>query len=84
MLFISVIELQFDFFFPQSYRFSNEEMRVLRQCNRDSFYQRCLPLATILGVGTYYGVQSGGFIQMIFNIFHLFGKQLTEAQSFLY
>lgn len=44
---------------PTSYRFSNEEMRVLRQCNRDSFYQRCLPLATILGVGTYYGVRSG-------------------------
>lgn len=44
---------------PTSYRFSNEELRVLRQCNRDSFYQRCLPLATILGVGTYYGVQSG-------------------------
>ena len=72
-----MIELQFDFFF-QSYRFSNEEMRVLRQCNRDSFYQRCLPLATILGVGTYFGVQSGGFIQMIFNIFHLFGKQSCQ------
>jgi hypothetical protein len=61
-------------FFFQSSRFSNEEMRVLRQCNRDSFYQRCLPLATILGVGTYFGVQSGGFIQVIFNVFHLFVK----------
>lgn len=41
------------------YRFSNEELRVLRQCNRDSFYQRSIPLASILGIGTYYGVQSG-------------------------
>ncbi|XP_069701206.1 OCIA domain-containing protein 1 isoform X2 [Periplaneta americana] len=41
------------------YRFSNEELRVLRQCNRDSFFQRCIPIASILGIGTYYGVHSG-------------------------
>jgi hypothetical protein len=68
----------FFIFSPQSYRFSNEEMRVLRQCNRDSFYQRCLPLATMLGVGTYFGVKSGGFIQMIFIVFHLFGKHSCQ------
>lgn len=48
--------------FPQTpYRFSPEELRVLQQCNRESFYQRSLPIATILGVGTYYGVKSGYF-----------------------
>jgi hypothetical protein len=75
-----VLELQFDFLF-QSYRFSNEEMRVLRQCNRDSFYQRCLPLATILGVGTYYGVQSGGFIQMLFNILISLLNKVVKIQG---
>ncbi|KAJ9580647.1 hypothetical protein L9F63_024182, partial [Diploptera punctata] len=41
------------------YRFTNEEMRVLRECNRNSFFQRCIPFSTILGIGTYYAVQSG-------------------------
>lgn len=34
-------------------------MRVLRECNRISFYQRSLPLAGILGSLTYYGVKAG-------------------------
>jgi hypothetical protein len=41
------------------YRFSNEEMRVLQQCNSESFFQRCLPIGTFLGVTTYVGVKSG-------------------------
>lgn len=36
-------------------------MRVLQECNRESFYQRCLPFSTILGVGTFMGVKSGFF-----------------------
>jgi hypothetical protein len=59
-----MLSLHFDILF-QPYRFSNEELRVLRQCNRDSFYKRCIPLASVLGIGTYYGVKSGGFIQML-------------------
>jgi hypothetical protein len=66
-----LLDLLFDFHFQQ-YRFSNEELRVLRQCNRDSFYQRCIPLASNLGIGTYYGVQSGGFIQILSHISHIF------------
>lgn len=51
---------QSDALFPQTpYRFSPDELRVLQQCNRESFYQRSLPLATILGVGTYYCVKNG-------------------------
>ncbi|CAH1391751.1 unnamed protein product [Nezara viridula] len=44
---------------PTPYRFSSDEMRVLQECNRESFYQRCLPLSTLFGVGTYLGVNSG-------------------------
>ncbi|XP_067003580.1 OCIA domain-containing protein 1 [Anabrus simplex] len=45
---------------PQTpYRFNNDELRVLRQCNVESFYQRCLPLGTLLGLGAYFGVKSG-------------------------
>ncbi|XP_044271777.1 OCIA domain-containing protein 1 [Tribolium madens] len=43
----------------QSYKFSPEEVRVIKECNRESFYQRCLPLGAILGVSTYYGVKTG-------------------------
>ncbi|XP_047115554.1 OCIA domain-containing protein 1 [Schistocerca piceifrons] len=49
-------------FSPQMpYRLTMEEVRVLRQCNRDSFYQRSLPFATILGGTTYLAVKSGYF-----------------------
>lgn len=34
-------------------------MRVLRECNRISFYQRSIPFAGILGTLTYYGVKAG-------------------------
>ncbi|GLH04353.1 OCIA domain-containing protein 1 [Gryllus bimaculatus] len=45
---------------PQgSYRFNTEELRVLRQCNKESFYQRSLPLSTIMCIGTYYAVKFG-------------------------
>ncbi|EEZ99819.1 OCIA domain-containing protein 1 [Tribolium castaneum] len=43
----------------QYYKFSPEEVRVIKECNRESFYQRCLPLGAILGVSTYYGVKAG-------------------------
>ncbi|KAJ3635075.1 hypothetical protein MTP99_008009 [Tenebrio molitor] len=41
------------------YKFSPEEIRVIKECNRESFYQRCLPLSALLGFSTYYGVKSG-------------------------
>ncbi|XP_071050092.1 OCIA domain-containing protein 1 isoform X2 [Onthophagus taurus] len=41
------------------YKFSPEEMRVMRECNKESFWQRCLPLGSALGVAAYLGVQSG-------------------------
>ncbi|KAF5289660.1 hypothetical protein FQR65_LT11777 [Abscondita terminalis] len=43
---------------PQ-YQFTAEEMRVLKDCNRESFFQRSLPLCTLLSGGIYYGVKSG-------------------------
>lgn len=41
------------------YQFSPEEMRVMRECNRESFYQRCIPLSTALGIATYFGINAG-------------------------
>ena len=34
-------------------------MRVLKECNKEAFYQRSLPIATTLGVGAYLGVKNG-------------------------
>lgn len=41
------------------YKFTPDEMRVLRECNTESFFQRSLPLGTLLGLSTYYGVKAG-------------------------
>lgn len=43
---------------PQ-YTLSAEEMRVLKECNRESFYKRCLPVSAFLGSATYLGVKNG-------------------------
>lgn len=43
------------------YQFSPEEMKVLAECNRESFFQRSLPLGTMFGVGAYLGVKQGFF-----------------------
>uniref|UniRef100_A0A8D9BNB4 OCIA domain-containing protein 1 n=1 Tax=Cacopsylla melanoneura TaxID=428564 RepID=A0A8D9BNB4_9HEMI len=43
------------------YKFSPEEMRVLNECNREAFFKRCLPLGSLLGFGTYYGIRIGYF-----------------------
>ncbi|XP_013776987.1 OCIA domain-containing protein 1-like [Limulus polyphemus] len=46
----------------QKYRFTPEELRVLRECNRESFYYRCLPLAASAMLLVQYGVKKG-FLQ---------------------
>lgn len=43
------------------YQFSADELRVLRECNSESFWQRSLPIGTALGVGTFFAVQKGIF-----------------------
>ncbi|CAL8143110.1 unnamed protein product [Orchesella dallaii] len=43
----------------QRYRFNQEEMRAIRECNRESFYYRCLPIGTGFGLAAYYGVRYG-------------------------
>lgn len=42
-----------------NYQFSPEELKVLRECNREAFYQRSVPIGTAFGLGTYYAVQRG-------------------------
>lgn len=40
-------------------KFSPDELRVLKECNYESFYFRSLPFGTALGALAYYGVKSG-------------------------
>ncbi|XP_018803387.1 PREDICTED: OCIA domain-containing protein 1-like isoform X2 [Bactrocera latifrons] len=47
-----------------NYQFSADEIRVLRECNSESFFQRSLPLGTALGVGAYLAVKNG-FVQRV-------------------
>ncbi|XP_059059750.1 OCIA domain-containing protein 1-like [Achroia grisella] len=44
---------------PAQYKFSQDELRVLTECNRESFVKRSLPIGAALGLGTYAAVQSG-------------------------
>ncbi|XP_050684248.1 OCIA domain-containing protein 1-like [Leptidea sinapis] len=44
-----------------AYKFTPEELQVLQQCNNESFFKRSLPLGTLLGLGTFMGVQKGHF-----------------------
>ncbi|KAG5682409.1 hypothetical protein PVAND_011762 [Polypedilum vanderplanki] len=41
------------------YAFSADELRVLKECNIESFYQRSLPIGVGLGVCTYMAIQRG-------------------------
>ncbi|XP_045531916.1 OCIA domain-containing protein 1 isoform X4 [Pieris brassicae] len=43
------------------HKFSPEELRVLQECNTESFFQRSLPLGTMFGLGAFFGVQQGHF-----------------------
>ncbi|XP_053961974.1 OCIA domain-containing protein 1 [Anastrepha ludens] len=45
-----------------NYQFTAEELKALRECNSESFFQRSLPLGTALGVGAYLAVKNG-FLQ---------------------
>jgi Ovarian carcinoma immunoreactive antigen (OCIA) len=42
-----------------NYQFSPEELRVLRECNRESFFQRSMPIGTGLGLGAWWAVKNG-------------------------
>ncbi|XP_068148072.1 OCIA domain-containing protein 1 [Drosophila tropicalis] len=41
------------------YQFSPEEVKALRECNSESFFQRSLPFGTGLGLLAYFGVKNG-------------------------
>ncbi|XP_059489297.1 OCIA domain-containing protein 1 [Neocloeon triangulifer] len=41
------------------YKFTADEVRVFKECNRESFYQRSLPIGTLLGFGTFYATKAG-------------------------
>lgn len=77
---ILMIQYVFDYFMLficlQNYQFSPEELRVLRECEVESFYQRSLPLGFGMGLGAFLGVRNGilkvsKFQQKIKKQFHL-------------
>ncbi|XP_020797942.1 OCIA domain-containing protein 1 [Drosophila serrata] len=41
------------------YQFTAEEVKALRECNTESFFQRSLPFGTGLGLLAYFGVKNG-------------------------
>ncbi|XP_073847645.1 OCIA domain-containing protein 1-like [Musca autumnalis] len=42
-----------------NYQFTSDELRVFRECNTESFFQRSLPLGTTFGVAAFLGVKQG-------------------------
>ncbi|XP_013109892.1 OCIA domain-containing protein 1 [Stomoxys calcitrans] len=42
-----------------NYQFTADELRVFRECNTESFFQRSLPLGTTFGVAAFLGVKQG-------------------------
>lgn len=44
---------------PKNYRFSSEEMKVIKECEMEALYKRCMPFGIIGGVGAYVAVQRG-------------------------
>lgn len=42
-----------------NYQFSSEELRVLKECNSESFFKRSLPMGTAFGVSVYMAVKNG-------------------------
>ncbi|CAH1962009.1 unnamed protein product [Acanthoscelides obtectus] len=46
---------------PAPYKFTPDELRVLKDCNYEAFYQRCLPLSALFATAAYYGCKTGYF-----------------------
>ena len=44
---------------PVPHRMSQDEMRVLRECNSESFYRRSVPISSALMAGTLYMIRTG-------------------------
>uniref|UniRef100_A0A2H1VFX2 SFRICE_001128 n=1 Tax=Spodoptera frugiperda TaxID=7108 RepID=A0A2H1VFX2_SPOFR len=54
-----VAEQQRQAVLPSEYKFTPDELRVLGECNKESFFQRSLPLGTTFGLAAYYAAQKG-------------------------
>lgn len=40
-------------------KFSKEDIRILQECNKESFYNRCLPISGLFGFATYSAIKAG-------------------------
>ncbi|RVE51472.1 hypothetical protein evm_003873 [Chilo suppressalis] len=41
------------------YEFTQDEIRALEQCDKESFYRRCVPLSTAFATATYFAIKTG-------------------------
>ncbi|XP_014364724.2 OCIA domain-containing protein 1 [Papilio machaon] len=41
------------------YEFTQEEIKALEECDKESFYQRCLPFSTLFATLTYAAIRNG-------------------------
>lgn len=53
------MELSNWFVYTQNYRFSPDELRVIKECELESFYNRSLPFGLGLGTASFLAVRNG-------------------------
>lgn len=41
------------------YEFTHDEIKALEECDKESFYQRCLPFSTLFATATYAAMKYG-------------------------
>lgn len=41
------------------YEFTQDEMKALEECDRESFYRRCVPFSTAFATATYAAIKTG-------------------------
>lgn len=69
-----IIIMLFSDFTQMKVKFSSEDIRILQECNKESFYNRCLPLSGLFGFATYSAIKSG----LLCESFYLFIKVSKE------
>lgn len=50
--------------FQRYYEFTQEELKALEQCDKESFYLRCLPMSTGFAALTYGAIRLGKSIYL--------------------
>ncbi|CAG4984580.1 unnamed protein product [Parnassius apollo] len=59
------VTLEQPFWFQRYYEFTPEEIKALEECDKESFYQRCLPFSTLFATMTYAAIRTGLFSEIM-------------------